>query len=173
MDRETFDTADPILDEIAELANVLLMSSELDKLRRLLTKLNKAIGKRYLVGLDFDVTVVDTQQERVLPLLQTGLAGFDQGKPYIAGGDSSPARYIVDGEMSVVPHDHCPRCWEVWDFKFRSTSCSHCGATMGNDVKLLLDTDVCPYCEDGKVSAANPVCDKCGYNVDPATVTWG
>ena len=26
-------------------------------------------------------------------------------------GDSTPQRYIVEGEMAIVPHDYCPTCW--------------------------------------------------------------
>jgi len=75
--------------------------------------------------------------------------------------------------MLVVPHDRCPRCWEIWDFKFKHESCTHCGATLGEEVKLLLDTDVCPNCEEGTVSITNPECGKCGCRVDPSKVTWG
>ncbi len=31
--------------------------------------------------------------------LYTGLAGFEDDQPYLACGDSTPQRYIVDGEM--------------------------------------------------------------------------
>ena len=44
---------------------------------------------------------------------------------------------------------------------------------MGREVKLLLDTDVCPFCEEGKVSLTAPVCDKCGQRIDPGIVVWG
>ncbi len=62
---------------------------------------------------------------------------------------------------------------EVDRFKLNHPSCSGCGATMGQDVKLLLDTDVCPFCEEGKVSLIAPVCDKCGQRIDPGIVVWG
>ncbi len=143
------------------------------ELRSLLTKLNQTIGKRYAVSLVVNVEVFDQERKRCLPLLQTGFAGFDTDKPYQTWADSSPHRYVVDGEMQTVPHDRCPRCWEAWDFKFKHPSCQHCGATMGKEVKLLLDTDNCPFCEAGKVSVANPVCGNCGYKVDPNAVVWG
>ena len=44
---------------------------------------------------------------------------------------------------------------------------------MGPEVKLLLDTDVCPFCEEGKVSLTTPLCDKCGQGIDPNVVVWG
>lgn len=55
MDKATFETADPLLDEIAEVANELLEAAEMEKLRSLLTKLNHALGKRYLVSLHLNV----------------------------------------------------------------------------------------------------------------------
>ena len=43
---------------------------------------------------------------------------------------------------------------------------------MGREVKLLLDTDVRPFCEERKVSLTAPVCDKCGQRIDPNVVVW-
>jgi hypothetical protein len=173
MDKTAFETADPIMDEIADAVGVLLDSPETATVRSLLSKLNKAIGKRYAVSLDVNIEVFDREKERCLPLMQTGLSGFEDDKPYQTWGDSTPQRYVVDGNIVVVPHDRCPRCWEVWDAKFNHPTCDHCGATMGGEVKQLLDTDSCPFCEKGNVSMANPVCDKCGHTVDPNTVVWG
>jgi ribosomal protein S27AE len=173
MDKKTFEAIDPVLDEISEVADDLLESAATEKLRSLLTRLNKKLGSRYLVELHFNVRVFDTENERTLPVLQAGLAGFEQGKPYLASGDSTSQRYIVDGEMLVVPHDRCPRCWEDWDFKLLHPACSHCGISLGKEVKILLDTDVCPHCEEGKVSISQPRCKECGFVVDPSQVTWG
>jgi len=173
MDRNTFETIDPIVDEIADVLNGLLKSAETEKLRSLLTRLNKAVGDRREVNLVITVDVFDPEKERCLPLLQTGMSGFGGDKPYQTWSDSTPGRYIVEGEMLVVPHDRCPKCWETWDFKFQTRSCPHCGAALGRDVKLLLDTDVCPHCEKGKVTVSRPTCTGCGYVVDLNDVVWG
>ena len=173
MDKETFETIDPILDDVAEVANKLLKSAATDKLRSLLTNLNNTLGSRYLVSIHVNVTVFDTEKERCLPVLQTGFTGFDRDKPCRAIGGSSPQHYIVDGELLIVPHDRCPRCWGKWDFKHQNPSCSHCGASLGKEVKVLLDRDVCPNCEEGKVSLSHPRCRKCGVEVELGQVTWG
>ena len=173
MDKETFETIDPILDEIAEVANELLESAATEKLRCLLTELNNTLGSRYLVSIHLNVTVFDTEKERCLPVLQSGFTGFDRDKPCRAIGGSPPQHYIVDGEMLVVPHDRCPRCWAKWDFKLQNPTCSHCGVSMGKEVKVLLDTNVCPNCEEGGVSVSFPRCGKCGYEVELSQVTWG
>lgn len=173
MDKETYEIADPIVDKIAEAASDLLESPETERLRTLLADLSEAIGSRYSVSLLLNVEVFDQDREQALPLLQTGLTGFESDKPYQAWSDSSAQRYVAGGEMLIAPHDHCPLCWGVWDFKFKVETCPHCGATMGKEVKLLLDNDLCPYCNDGKVSMANPRCDKCGYTVESDKVVWG
>jgi NAD-dependent SIR2 family protein deacetylase len=80
---------------------------------------------------------------------------------------------VVDGDIQTVPDDRCPKCYGVWDFKLDHRSCSKCGATLGREVKLLLDADVCPFCEKGKVSLTVPTCDKCGQQIDPDIVVWG
>jgi hypothetical protein len=103
----------------------------------------------------------------------TGLCSTDEGPPFRAWGDSSPQRYLVSGEIQVVPHNHCPKCWEIWDFKFENRTCQHCGTTLGQGCKVLLDSDVCPSCEKGSVSMSAPVCDKCGYQVDVSLIAWG
>jgi hypothetical protein len=173
MDKNTFEIADPIINEIDEGITELFASNELEKVRSLLFQLNKAVGNRYVISLGVNVDIYDKEQNRCLPLLQTGLSGFDTEKPYQTYGDSTPHRYIVGGEMLTVPHDRCPRCWETWDFKFKYQTCDHCGATMGKDVKLLLDTDECPYCGEGEVSMSSPICKRCGYEVDLNHVVWG
>jgi len=37
---------------------------------------------------------------------------------------------------------------------------------MGDDCELLLDYDCCPWCGEGTVTAANPICTKCNAMVD-------
>jgi hypothetical protein len=46
-----------------------------------------------------------------LPLLQTGLSTTDGAEPWQMWGDSTPQRYVVFGDIVVVPNDHCPQCW--------------------------------------------------------------
>jgi hypothetical protein len=38
---------------------------------------------------------------------------------------------------------------------------------------MLLDSDVCPFCEEGKVTARKPRCTNCGFQVDGSLVAWG
>lgn len=173
MDRSDFEASEPIVDRIAEMIEKIMDSYQQSDLRKALTQLSEAVGSRYSVSLNITVEVFDPERAHALPLLTTGLSTSEGQPPYMTWGDSSPQRYVLNGEMQVVPHDRCPKCHGVWDFKFKHTTCSGCGATLGKEVKVLLDSDVCPYCEEGHVSISAPECDKCGYHVDPAHVAWG
>ena len=173
MDRSTFESADPILDEMGAMLDELLDSDRFAALRLALARLSEAVGPRYSVNLNVSVDVFDAERSNALPLLTLGLSTSQGKSPYKIYGDSTPQKYVVDGEIQVVPHDRCPHCYGVWDFKLNHPSCSECGATMGQEVKLLLDTDVCPFCEEGKVSMTAPTCAKCGHRIDPSVVVWG
>jgi Zn-finger nucleic acid-binding protein len=173
MDRATFESADPILDEIGAKLDELLDADQFAAFRLLLARLSEAVGSRYSVNLTVGVDVFDAERPNPLPLLVTGLSTSGGKSPYQTYGDSTPQKYVVEGEIQVVPHDHCPKCYGVWDFKFKNLSCSECGATMGRQVKLLLDHDLCPFCEEGRVSLTAPVCNKCGQQIDPGVVVWG
>ena len=173
MDSETFNTVDPLVGKIAEIVDAALLSDQLANLRQALEEMSKAIGPRYSANLSVIVDVFDREREKPMPLLNTGLSTTDDGPPYRTWGDSTPQRYLVGGEIQVVPHDHCPKCWEIWDFKFEHRTCLHCGTTLGQDCKVLLDSDICPNCEKGNVSMSKPVCDRCGHKVDLDLVTWG
>jgi hypothetical protein len=131
------------------------------------------LPKPHSISFKFTLSVFDTDRDKEMTVLSAGFACSSEGKPFDATGDSTIHRYVVDGEICQVPHDYCPRCWGIWDFKFRIEECPECAAILGEDVKLLLDTDVCPYCESGKVTINDPVCSECGYEVDPRKIVWG
>ena len=66
-------------------------------------------------------------------------------------------RYLVDGEICEVPHDRCPNCWAGWSFKIgtpdtppEALECPCCGYGLGEQIKLMLDSDVCPHCEKAR-----------------------
>ncbi len=172
MEKNLFEKIDPLVDDIAEQISELIEEETLSQLKQKLADLSRELGG-YSLTLEMNVEVFDPERERSLPLLQMGLASSDGEPPYPTWADSSPHRYIVNGEMIIVPHDHCPRCWGVWDFKSRHPTCESCGATMGRDVKLLLDSDRCPQCEKGTLTAHRPECTACGFSVNPAHVVWG
>jgi Zn-finger nucleic acid-binding protein len=173
MDKPTFQVADEHIDRIFEIVDEALESPKLENLRSALAVLSKALGERYSVILDCNIAIFDNHEERTLTMLQTGLSTSNGGEPSRIWGDSSPQKYVVDGEIQVVPHDHCPKCWGTWDFKFEHRTCPECGATLGEDIRVLLDTDVCPSCEEGSVSMASPHCNKCGFEADQKTIAWG
>jgi hypothetical protein len=173
MDQSAFDAADPLVDEIADLVDDALASDQISTIRQKLAQIGKALGERYSVRLGIVVEVFDRERVASLPMLDTGLSTSEGGEPFQTWGEASPQRYIVDGQIQVVPHDRCPKCWEAWAFKYENLGCPHCDATLGGNCKILLDSDVCPHCGLGKVSMAEPSCDKCDFKIDPSVVVWG
>ena len=173
MDQSSFESADPILDDMSAKLVELLDSDQFSALRSALAVLSAEVGSRYSVNLNVEVEIFDQKRPHPLPLLTIGLSTSHGKSPYKTFGDSTPHKYVVDGDIQVVPHDHCPKCYGVWDFKLQDPTCPGCGAAMGREVKFLLDTDVCPFCEEGRVSMTDSICGKCGHRIDPDQVVWG
>ena len=173
MDESEFELLDRLADTAADKFEELYASGALAELEEELNQVSLKLAARFSVSLEWRLSVYDAEREKSLRLLSTGLTGSAEGKPYRMHGDSTVHRYVVDGFIRVVPHDYCPQCWAEWDFKLINRTCPECGYTLGNQVRLLLDTDVCPHCENGKVSRANPTCTNCSFTVDSDVVVWG
>lgn len=173
MDPDKFENADRHLNDIAGDLEETLQSLQLAKLRESLAAMSKRLGDGYSVSLVCQVEVFDLKRERCLPLLNAGLSTSGGKEPHPISGDSTPHRYIVNGQIQVVPHDRCPHCWGLWDFKFLHPHCQHCDTELGKNCRILLDSDVCPNCETGEVTATKPECPQCGFKVDLSKVTWG
>ena len=161
-----------VVDLSHHVCSTFLESEAVSELRAALQKVSRDLPGLSL-SLNCVFEVFDEHRPEALPLLNIGLTTSDGREPYIATGDSTDHRYVTDDGICQLPHDRCPLCWGEWDFKIHQTSCSSCGASLGKDVKLLLDSDVCPHCERGTVSRQNPVCDDCGFTIDPDVVVWG
>jgi hypothetical protein len=131
------------------------------------------LPESHVLGLRLVLDLWDSEGERTLDLLDTGFCCPAGESPFRTSGDVERVRYVVDGEICVVPDDQCPQCWGDWIFKAQTPQCPDCGCELGKEVKLLLDSDQCPGCEDGTITRSNPVCDICDYRVDPTTVVWG
>ncbi|HVX64857.1 MAG TPA: hypothetical protein VHC19_29835, partial [Pirellulales bacterium] len=72
MDRETFEKAYGLIDDISESVDSLLPSEQLADLRKTLEQLGKALGSRYTVEFSIKVDVFDREREAALPMLSTG-----------------------------------------------------------------------------------------------------
>jgi len=173
MDQDKFALAEDTVEKIATFIDQKLESPDFKELSDAIDRLGKALAPRYGVALKIVLEITDEEREQTLPLLTTGYGVVNGLPPYRAWGDSARQRYLVNGEIQVVPQDYCPKCWEYWDLKFEYPECGSCGLTLGQDCKVLLDSDACPHCVEGHVSMQNPTCDRCGYHVNLAMVTWG
>jgi hypothetical protein len=172
MDRQTFEQVDPLVDEVAEQVSALIDGDQLATIKQKLADISRCLCDDFSVTLEINLKISDPEG-LTLPLLQTGLTTSAGAAPYEFTGDSTPQRYVVYGDVVIVPHEYCPQCWGDWGFKDRHPKCPDCGIEMGEAVKLLLDSDCCPHCEKGKVTASQPKCTECDFSVNPEHVTWG
>jgi hypothetical protein len=161
-----FKAIEPLLGQVGDLTDKAFQSPELTSLGQLLSQISNVIGERYSAQLGVRLEIFDREEVRALPLLSTGLASNNGEQSYRTWDNSTLQRYMVEGQIQIVPHDRCPACWGEWDFKFNNRECLQCVATLGREVKILLDTDLCPHCEEGKVSMAEPLDPKEPTNLD-------
>ena len=173
MNKQEFEIIDLFADCVNDRIDELHNEGQFNNVLRELQEAVNQLPDRYSINWEFKVNIFDNQREQQIPLLQTGFNAHHSEEPYRHYADSTIQKYYVEGEMSIVPHDYCPHCWEEWGFKFKHTICPYCEYELGKQVKYFLDDDVCPMCEEGTVTSSNPVCDKCEEEVDPQKVVWG
>jgi ribosomal protein L32 len=173
MDSEQFDKVDKLADDVYEKFDDLYKQGVLADLESKMKEICVHLKKEYSVSINFDLEVFSDKKEQTITLIKRGMACFKGDSPYLATSGSTAHRYIVDGQIVKLPHDYCPNCWGEWDFKLLHNTCPYCDYSIGKEIKLLLDTDVCPNCEDGKVSLSNPQCQKCGVKLESGMVSWG
>ena len=94
-----------------------LSSSNADALKQIVKRAVAILPEGYSVSLDVTLNVFDPERGNVLPLSDTSLTASANQDAYLAYGDCTPCRYLVDGEICEVPHDRCPNCWAGWNFK--------------------------------------------------------
>jgi Zn-finger nucleic acid-binding protein len=174
MEKEIFDKVDKLADTIDEEIKKLDKKSAFAEIEKQMNVLASQLPEKYSISLHFLLDVFDSSREKSLTIHDTGLAAFAKNEVYRVNlSGSTPHTYVVNGNINRVPHDNCPSCWGVWESKLTETTCPTCGITMGNEIKLVLDTDVCPFCENGNVTRNNPKCPECGFVVDGKKVYWG
>lgn len=173
MKEAEFKALDPLADAVSAQTERWFASAELVALKQALAKVSALLPSTYSLSVDVELRVFDPSRKQALTLLTTGLCTSEGKEPYGTTGDATIQRYVVGGEICELPHDRCPHCWGEWDFKLQHPTCPQCGYALGKEVRLLLDSDVCPHCEEGKISTSQPSCRKCGVRVDPTFVTWG
>jgi hypothetical protein len=92
MDKATFEAAAPFIDELADLTDDMLTSTELARMREALTQLGKTLGERYSVSLSVIVDVCDRDKERCLPLLNNH---WFFGEPWSLDGSGAPTPAVL------------------------------------------------------------------------------
>jgi hypothetical protein len=173
MKEAEFKNLEPLADQIYQRSDEWFDSPAFAAVKAALRDASALLPSHFSVSVEVVFRVFDEKREQDLPLMTTGVNTSGGKEPYRTDGDSTVHRYVTDGEICQVPHDRCPHCWGDWDFKLLHRTWRHCGYALGKEVKLLVDSDVCPNCEQGTVSLAMPICEKCEFVADSSTITWG
>lgn len=172
MKQSEFAALKSLVDDASTKAEEWLQSESLFELRAALEKASASLSDAYQVTLDVTLGVFDDERDRTIDLVKLGWCFDNESPPYEASSASTPHRYLVDGKVYEVPHEYCPHCWSAWIMKFDQPVCPTCRYEMGKQIMQLLDNNLCPFCEQGEISLANPKCQKCENEVNPAFVAW-
>ena len=173
MDADQFDKIDELADDVYDKFDELHKKGIFADIETKMKEICSHLKEGDSISVNFDVEVFSAEKEQTITLIKRGLACSRDQETHLVRSGSTAHRYIVNGQIVKLPHDSCPNCWGEWDFKLLHTTCLSCEYTMGKEIKLLLDTDVCPNCEKGKVSRSNPKCEKCGVALDSGMINWG
>lgn len=173
MEKQTFLDANKQMHNVTDILEELMEGDAFASIRNALEQLSSRMESRFQVSLSTHAIVADKQDCKSLTLLRMELATSDGDPAAVRWDYAEPQGYIADGEMVLVPSDKCPRCWDNWDIKFFGRPCPTCKARMGVHVKALLDTNVCPICQEAIVMPNDICCNKCEFEIDPNFVTWG
>ena len=151
MKESEFKSLDSLADAVDEQCDRWFASPEFAALEAALRNASAALPPTYSVAINVELLVFDEDREQSLSLLTTGV-NTSQGKGPAAR--RATLRFIGtswEGRFCELPHDRCPHCWKEWDFKLQHPTCPSCGYSLGKEVKLLLDRDICPHCERGSL----------------------
>lgn len=145
-----------------------------DAFKALVTEM-KDLGQdsNEFVSLGLELKLFNNDKEGLLEIYSSGMQSNGEGDPSPYQGGEAFEKFLLHGDIQVVPNGKCPQCYQAWDFKSSSNSCSNCAIELGQKLKYMIDSDQCPNCEDGKVTRNQPSCTKCDYVADPKVVTWG
>jgi hypothetical protein len=174
MDIEHVNQIEGLCDKVSDLIHKLDDEKQFDDLKSALGNASKHIDDGSVLTVSIRVTYDFPEKDIQIPYYDMGFTCPKNETPYLFEGSSTLATYVMaDGNVYRIPHDRCPSCWELWDFKLHNGECSNCGAKLGSEVKQMLDSDICPYCEKGKVTIRDPKCKECGQEIDPDKIVWG
>lgn len=138
-----------------------------------LLALAKTGSEDQAVTISLQFKLSDSEREREVIIAETSRAYLSDGDKYDFNQSDAAVRYLCDGEIRVFQHNSCPHCWGLWEDKHHNPVCPDCGYELGNQVKILVDDNVCPYCLDGRVTRQEPRCDACGEQIEERFISWG
>lgn len=168
-----YSQADDLAALVEERFQQLIEQGAFADLEEKLLELAKTGSEDQAVTLSLQFKLSDSEREREVIVAETSRAYLSDGDKYDFNHGDAAVRYICDGQIKVFQQSSCPHCWGDWEDKLKNPTCPDCGYELGNQVKILVDDNACPYCLAGKVTPQQTRCDACGEQVEERFVSWG
>ncbi len=111
MQEKEFDKLDELAEMVNEKIHKLYEDGEFLEITKKIKEVTQTIEKAYSITVDFQVNAFDSKKEKSIRALTIGISSAEDEDPFLAYGDSSPERYLVNGNIKKVPYDFCPDCW--------------------------------------------------------------
>jgi len=168
-----FYAVDKITDDVSQVFDILYDKEVFSDIENKIKQVLAGLPDKYSINFLLKLDVFDSEKERAVNVYETGLTCGGNATPYRVEGGEAFSRFLVDGKIVVIPHAYCPNCWTAWMFKLEYCQCHECEYELGNQIKYLIDENICPYCEEGEITRKNNTCDKCNRTIDEKYISWG
>ena len=162
MTPEDFEAALDVFERLSSELYRAYRSKRRAQLRDALAQLKELAGSDVMPYVQVRLGVFDRIHQRTIQFGWIDVSLADDLQLFVLGHDATPRTFLVDGKWCSLPEDQCPRCLGEWKLNSQTIApCPACGAVLGQDLRIAIVNDRCPFCEDEQ-SPGEDVC-RCGF----------
>ena len=164
MTPEAFQTALVIAEEIRQEVYRVFRKKRGVKLREALGRLKELGGMEIMPYVQVQVGVLVRKPQKGIVFGGIDVSYCDDHELFIVERDPTPRTFLLGEELVTVPDHQCPKCLGERRLDFRNMGrCPECGAELGSEMRIVIDNDACPFCEEKRDSGSSDVCN-CGFD---------
>lgn len=162
MSPNEFESAVELLDEMLQQLYRRYGGNRRRLLRDQLGRLKQLCGERQMPFVRVELGVLDRDRQKAMQIGRVDVTYCDDGELFGTGGETDTRSYVLDDQLVCVPDGQCPACLGVWLLRPRmSEPCPECGIRFGDDFKIVIAGNRCPFCEEEYTE-----CESCGCSFD-------
>lgn len=120
MDREKFETIDPMLDQLADVLDDETNEKPWLAIKQRLAEISAFLGEEYSVTLEVNLQVHEFKREQSLPLVRMGFTTSNGAEPCLHCGVSMGQQVNL-----VLDDEQCPHCVQE-SISISNPTCSSC-----------------------------------------------